>query len=158
MKLLGTLNQYNLIVVGSDIGISDAKRLLKNIRAEQCRRPVITMHALICSDHPKPQCRYSLEKGHVQDCEAVNAMENIVVMTHAQTSTSLRQEYSERLRMIAEFYVTKVDSLIFQIKQLGGSFDCLDLDGLGLLYFDLLLVKDLNSIILLNAHEANIAC
>ncbi len=151
---IGRSNRYSLILIDADIRVSEVYLFIEYVRGKRSNLLIIMMHALICTGHPKQRCQQSLTNKCIEACDAVDAAENIVLIMHDQGSNHSNPEYINRLGMIVDIAYTKVNALILQV-ELFRSIGLLDTNGLTQLYFNLLLIKDLNNIILLDAHEAS---
>lgn len=148
---LSTANPYKIVLIGSDIEPSEAIFLIGKIQAMKSRLPVIAMHALICSDHPKPHCAQSLLDKSVIECDAIDSAEIIVLIMHSKVVSQPIADYLKRVRMLVEVANANIDSLLAHGKRFG----YLAPDGLNQLYLKLMLLKELNSVLLLNLYEAS---
>jgi hypothetical protein len=154
IEVLGASNPYSIVLIGADIRPSEAFFLIEQVQAMQRRLPVIAMHALICADHPKPRCSQSLINKSPNACDAIDAAEIIILMMNGQISSHSIAEHAKRLRMIVEVASAKVKTITSQVQRLGST-GSLDSGELNLLYFNLLLLKELNNILLSNAYEVS---
>jgi hypothetical protein len=153
-EVLGASKLYSIVLIGADIRPSEAFFLIEQVQAMQRRLPVIAMHALICADHPKPHCSQSLINKSPSVCYAIDAAEIIILMMNGQISSHSIAEHAKRLRMIVDVASAKVKTITSQVQRLGST-GSLDSDELNLLYFNLLLLKELNNILLSNAYEVS---
>ncbi len=153
-EVLGASKSYRIVLIGADISHADAIYLIRQVREMQRRLPVIAMYTLICANHPKPHCLQPLMNKTAKACDAINAAEIIILMMHGKISGDSLHDYIERLRMIVDVAGAKVDSLISR-RRLLGSTGTLDSDGFNRLYLDLLLLKELNDILLSEAHDVS---
>ena len=153
-EVLSASKPYRIVLIGADIRPSEAILLIKQVQAIQRRLPVIAMHALLCADHPKPRCSQSLINKSPNDRDATNAAEIIILMLHGQISSHSIDEHAERLAMIVDVASAKVEEIYSQAQGLGST-GFPESDELDQLFFNLLLPKELNNILLSNAHEVS---